>query len=596
VLSCPGAAPRGAAPRAVPPGHRWPAVIWWATALFLAFIVIYPFAVLLINSFSEVTITGGAVRRAFTLENYRRVFQDKGILTSMANSARVVIPSTCLATALGVFLAWAAARTDLPGAKVWRLLLAVPYFIPPFIGAVAWTFILGPVGYANRFLTAVFGLTTPVFNIYSVTGMVGVMTVYRYPVAYLVALPVMAQIPASLEESARVSGASSWKAARDITLPLLTPSIVGAAILLFLFVLADFGVSAALGAPNRIRLMTTEIYYLIRRPDLPGGMQTAAALSIFLSVFGLAGLWAHNRALKANRFSVIAGKSAAAEPVRLGAARWAVFAFVLLVFLVSACAPIIAALLTAVTKVYGLPIGPGNLTLGNFAALFTIPNIERAFRNSLFLSAASAAIIAFVTLIVAYAAVRGGIRGVRGVKVMQTLVTLPYALPGTIIAIAMILAFARPLPLTGWKLYGTIWILLAAYLARFMNLGYNNIAGAISQIDPSLEEAARVSGASHLRAFAGVIIPLLRGSLVSSFFLVAAPTLSEVTLSALLWSVGNETIGTVVFNTQEEGKILRAAALAVALIIIVVMVNVAIQALESRRGGRWEKVPGKEAG
>jgi iron(III) transport system permease protein len=220
--------------------------------------------------------------------------------------------------------------------------------------------------------------------------------------------------------------------------------------------------------------------------------------------------------------------------------------------------------------------------LKNITGLVLIPNILRSFKNSLMLSSISAAIIAIVTMIIAYIAVRGGVRGVKGVGFMQTMVTLPYALPGTIIAIAMILSFAQPLPVTGWKIYNTIWILLIAYAARFMNLGYNNISGAISQIDPSLEEAARISGASHIRAFRDILLPLLKGSMVSSFFLVAAPALSEITLSALLWSVGNETIGTVVFNSQEEGKILRTAALAIILIILVVFINILIQHISER--------------
>jgi iron(III) transport system permease protein len=412
--------------------------------------------------------------------------------------------------------------------------------------------------------------------------MVFVMSIYRYTVPFIVVLPTMRKIPASMEEAARISGASPWKTMRDITLPLLTPSIIGAMLLLFMFVLADFGVSAALGAPNRIRLMTTQIYYLIHRPDMPNNMQIAAAYSVFLSLFGLLGLWLYNRVLKTNKFSVVTGKSAAVEPVKLGFAKWILFGFLVLVFLVSTCAPIIAALITSLTRVFGLPFGSQNMTLDNISGLALIPNIVRSFKNSLMLSAASAVIITMVTLIVAYIAIRGGVRGVRGIGFMQTMVTLPYALPGTIIAIAMILSFAQPLPVLGWKIYGTFWILLFAYIARFMNLGYNNISGAISQIDASLEEAARISGASHIRAFGDIVLPLLKGSMVSSFFLVAAPTLSEVTLSALLWSVGNETIGTVVFNSQEEGKILRTAALAIMLIILVVFINILIQTISER--------------
>ena len=246
---------------------------------------------------------------------------------------------------------------------------------------------------------------------------------------------------------------------------------------------------------------------------------------------------------------------------------------------VTTLAPILATLTTAFTKTFGLPFGPDNLTTRNFARLLTIRNISRAFRNSLFLSAASALIVTVTALAVAYVAIRGGIRRFWGVRLMQTMVTVPYAVPGTIIALAMILAFAQPLPLTGLRLYGTIWILLVAYAARFMNLGYNNISGAIAQIDSSLEEASRCAGASHLRAFSTIMLPLLKPSLYSSFFLVVAPTLSEITLSSLLWSVGNETIGTVVFSTQEEGKILLTAALAVILITVVVVINYLVRYL-----------------
>ena len=550
-------------------GSTAPMLIWWGTVAVLAFSVVYPSIMLIINSFR--------VDGSFGLSNYLAIFQDKSIVKSMINSMKVVIPSTIFATIIGVFLAWAVVRTDVPGKRYWQTLLSIPYFIPPFIGAISWTFLLGPVGYFNKAAMAIFGLSEPLFNVYSIPGMVFVMSIYRYAVPFIVVLPTMKKISASVEEAARISGASPWRTLRDITLPLITPSILGAMLLLFMFILADFGVSAVLGAPNQIRLMTTQIYYLINRPDMPNNLQIASAYSIFLSIFGLVGLWAYNRVLGNNKYVVVSGKSAAVEPTKLGKSKWALFGFLLVMFLFTTCAPIIATLITSVTKVFGLPFGADNFTLRNFARLLEIQNIKRAFQNSLFLSFSSAFVITIVTLIIAYIAIRGGVKGVRGVGFMQTMVTLPYAVPGTIIALAMILAFAQPLPLTGWKLYGTIWILFIAYIARFMNLGYNNISGAISQIDPSLEEAARISGATHLKAFTDVMMPLLKTSLVSSFFLVVAPTLSEITLSALLWSVKHETIGTVVFSAQEEGKILLTASIAIVLIVLVVVINLAVQ-------------------
>ena len=214
------------------------------------------------------------------------------------------------------------------------------------------------------------------------------------------------------------------------------------------------------------------------------------------------------------------------------------------------------------------------MTFQNFAQMLQIQNVARAFKNSLFLSVTSSLVITIVTMIIAYISIRGGVRGVKGVKFMQMTVVLPYAVPGVIIALSMILAFSQPI--AGVRLYNTIWILLIAYIARFMNLGYNNISGAISQVDTSLEEAARISGASQLRAFKDVMLPLLKSSLISSFFLVVAPTISELSLSSLLWSVGNETIGTFVFSAKEEGRILLTAAIAIILIILVVFINLLV--------------------
>ena len=544
-----------------------PATIWWVIVAFLLFVVVYPLFRLIINSFR--TEDG-----VWTLSNYARIFSDRSIRNSLINSIRIVFPSTIFATILGVFLAWAVVRTNVPGKGLWKTLLMIPYFIPPFIGAIAWTFILGPVGYFNKAVMAAFHLSSPVFNVYSVGGMIFVMTIYRFAVPYIVVMPTMQKVSASVEEAARISGASPWRTMRDITLPLLGPSIMGAMLLVFMFLLSDFGVSSVLGAPNRIWVMTTEIYQIINRPDMKNNLQIAAAYSMLLSVFAILGLIAYNKIIGNNKYAVVSGKSAVVEPTRLPkVAKWALFAVLLVIFLLTTCSPVAAALITSLTKVWGRPFGPGNITTDNFTKLVTIKNISRAFKNSFKLSIIAALIIMMVTLVIGYVAIRRNVRGVKGIKFMQVMVTLPYSLPGTIIALSMILAFSQPLPIVNFRLYRTFYILLVAYIARFLNLGYNNITGAISQIDNSLEEAARISGASQLRTFKDIVMPLLRNSMLSSFFLVMAPAIGEISLSSLLYSPKNETIGTIVYNAQEEGKILRVAALAIVLIVIVVVIN-----------------------
>lgn len=554
-------------------GSLAPTAIWWIVVAFLALTVIYPSIRLIINSLK---VDGG-----YGLGNYATVFSDPGILKSMKNSFIVVIPASIFSTVIGVFLSWVVVRTNVPGVKYWKRLLSIPYFIPPFIGAIAWTFLLGPVGYFNKFLMSAFHLEQAPLNIYSLGGMIFIMSMYRYAVSFIVVLPTMKRISASVEEAARISGASPWRTLRDITLPLITPSILGAMLLTFMFILADFGVSSVLGAPNQIHLMTTQIYYMICNSSIANNLQIASAYSLFLSLFGLIGLWVYNKVLATNKFVVVSGKSAAVEPTRLAKpARWILFLFLVIFFLFTTCAPIIATLVTSLTKTYGLPFGMENMTFQNFAQMLQIQNVARAFKNSLFLSVTASIIITLVTLIIAYITIRGGVRGIKGVRFMQLVVVLPYAVPGVIIALSMILAFSQPI--LGIRLYNTIWILLIAYIARFMNLGYNNISGAISQIDASLEEAARISGASQLRAFCDVMLPLLKNSLISSFFLVVAPTISELSLSGLLWSVGNETVGTIVFSAKEEGRILLTAAIAIILIILVVVINLFVNSLTDK--------------
>lgn len=550
--------------------NRIPAVIWWATVGILGIIVLYPLVVLILNSFK--TADG------YGLDNYIMLMQDASIGTSVLNTVKVVVPSTILSTLIGVILAWVVVRTNVPGKKVWEHLLAIPYFIPPFIGAIAWTFLLGPIGHVNQLLAHIMGTARGPINVYSIGGMVFVLTIYRYAVSYMIVLPAMKKVSASIEEAARMSGASVLRTLKDVTLPILTPSILGAMLLTFMFILSDFGVSAVLGIPNQIRLMTTQIYFMISKAD-GSSMQMASAYSILLSLCGLLGLALYNRILKKNKYVSVTGKSNPAEPTKLGFSKWFVFAGLLVFFLMSSVAPIAATLLTSCTKTVGLGVSMDNLSLQNFAVLAQVQNVGRAVKNSLFLSFVSAIAICVITFIIGYISVRRNIRGIKGISLMQTLVTLPYALPGTIIAFAMILAFSQPIPGTNIKIYNTIWIMLIAYIARYLNLGFNNITGAISQIDMSLEEASRMSGVGFMGTMMKIVFPLLKKSLVTSIFLVVAPTISEITLSSLLWSVNNETIGTIIYAAQEEGRVLRVAAMAILLMIFSILLNAWIQRL-----------------
>jgi iron(III) transport system permease protein len=243
-----------------------------------------------------------------------------------------------------------------------------------------------------------------------------------------------------------------------------------------------------------------------------------------------------------------------------------------LLVLVTVIAPTAAILLNSLLRAVGLPLQLETLSLRHYQELiFGVPKVRRAVVNSLLLAAGSATIIALFSVVVAYLLVR---LRIRGGQVLEGLIIVPYAIPGTVVALAMILAFLRPLPLVEFSLYNTIWIILLAYITRFLAFGVRSTSAAFEQIDESLEEAARISGAGLVASIKDITVPLIKSGVFAGWFLAFIPALTELTLSILLFSVGNETLGVVVFGLHQEGKVGLTAALAFMVMIIVVVMNV----------------------
>src|SRR5699024_7515743 len=258
-----------------------PNLVWWVIILLLLFTVFYPSIVLVIKSFIN--------DDKLSLVNYLHIFKNKGVIQSIINSFIVVIPATLISTILAIFVAWLVARTDLPGRRIWQTLIVIPYLIPPFVGAISWTYILGPVGFLNNWYMDLFNATDPLIDIYSLGGMVFVMSMYGFAIPFIIILPTMKKINASVEESARISGAGTFRILKDITIPVLSPAILGGMLLLFMYNMAEFGTPAVLGAPDQINLMTTEIYYTVLATDVPNHLHIAAAQSMVLVIIGSIG-------------------------------------------------------------------------------------------------------------------------------------------------------------------------------------------------------------------------------------------------------------------------------------------------------------------
>lgn len=529
----------------------------------LAALVIYPSGVLIAQSLSQ---NGRA-----TAVHYARVAADSQTYGALANSLVIAAWTTVGATVVGVILAWLVARTDLPRRDRWHTALLVPYMIPPFIGAMAWVYLCGPAGYLNQAWMVLTGAPDPFFVIYGPAGIVLVMILYQYPIPYLTTLGVLQRMNPVLEEAGRMARAGPWNVLREITIPLVLPGVLSGALLVMAASLGNFGIPAIIGFPARYVVLTTRIYNLILDFDRPGHLQLAAALSMWLVAIAVVVLQVQRAVLARGRFAVIGGQASAASVIALGRWRLPVLACLRLLVFVSVVLPLGAILLTSVTRAYGLPPLPHNLTLRHYVSALTgIPKVHRALINSLVLAGGAASVI--VVLAAGFAYLTGRTR-MHALGSLEVLATVPYAIPGTVVALAMILAWLRPVPLIGLRLYDTLGIIFIAYVARFLIFGVRTVLAGLAQIHGSLEEAARISGAGPGEAFVQIALPLIRPSLIAGWFLAFIPAAAELTLSILLVSVGHETIGVVIFGLHEEGKIALSAALAFLVTVLLVAIN-----------------------
>ncbi len=546
-----------------------------ALGVLLLVLVVYPSAVLVAQSL--------LVEGRLSLGHYVRIARDSATYQVLANSVVVSGWATVGGTALGVGLAWLVSRTDLPGRRLWRTVILLPYMIPPFIGAMAWVYLLSPVGYLNQAWMAATGSPDPLYVIYGPTGIILVLMLYGYPIVYLAALGMLERMDPALEEAARMARAGPARVLRDVTLPLILPGILAGALLLLMSSLANFGIPAIIGFPARYFVLTTKIYTTILNFDLRDNLRVAAALSMWLVVVAAIVLRLQRLLLGRRRFTVVGGQAGPRRLIALGAWRYPAAAALAVFMLVSVVLPVVAIVLTSLIRAYGLPPTLTNLTLRHYATvLLGVPKVHRAIVNSLGLAAAASTVIVILAAGIGYLLARAR---VRGGAFLELLLTIPYAVPGTVVALAMILAWVRPVPLLGIQLYNTIWILLIAYVARFLIFGVRTVMAGIAQVHESLEEAARISGASRAAAFRDIVIPIIRPSLVAGWFLAFIPAVAELTLSILLFSVGNETIGVVVFGLHDEGKIALSAALAVMVTVLMLGINLVTRAVASPDAG-----------
>jgi len=533
--------------------------------LCLAFLVVFPLGVLFYKSFET---TEGV-----SLQNYIFVLSDTRNLEPLKNTILLGIWTVIVSLALGVPLAWLVARTDLPGRQFVESLCLLPYMLPPLIGAIAWIQLLAPrVGYFNRLWMAIFNSSSSPFNIYSFAGMVWVMGLYSFPFVFIAARGALERMNPSLEEAARISGAGRFEVMKDVTLPLVVPSILSGMMLAFLYTLTNFGVPALLGMRARIFVLTTRIYSYVHRGDFTG-IRFATVLSVLLIILALGMHWLNQQIIRRQHgAAIISGKSVRPSTVELGIWRWPIAILVYSFLTFSILFPLMALFLTSFLKAWGVQLQWANFTIRNYRyVLFEYPLTRKAIINSLVLGLSCATLAVLIGAILAYLSVKTHVRGRR---LVDLACTLPNAIPATVVALAMILTFSGQFKV---NLYNTLGILLVAYLAHYLFYAFRNISASLLQIHQSLEEAAYISGADRLRTFRDIVVPLVKPGILAGWALVFMPAVRELTMSTLLYGPNTPTIGVAVYELQEAGYFHIAAALSCIIVVVLFITNTVVK-------------------
>lgn len=493
------------------------------------------------------------------------VVSDTAIRLGLSSSATWVatwhtlvvgIFGTLLAVVLGTFVALLVTLTDIRGRGVLVLCYVMPLMIAPQVTALAWLQLFGP---ASPFLKLL-GLAPPLGTrnpLYSTEGIILLLGVQYGPLVFLLVRAGLRKLPRELVEAARAGGAGWFTVLRTVVLPLMTPSIMAAAALAFVSCVGNFGIPAFLGIPANYLVLPTLIYQKLAGGG-PAVLGEAAFLSVLIGVIAMAGI-VTQEIMSRRRDYRISSTSLPAEPYELGRWRLPVEAGIWLLIVLILVLPLFGLVLTSLVPGYGIALSTATATLDNYRfVLFEHAGSRRAFFNSFALSIAAAVFAVLVAVPVGYLIAWGKQRWVR---LVNLLIELPYALPGVVLAIAALLMFLRPIPFTGIQLYNTIWIILYAYLARFLVLALRPTVSGYHQIDRALEEAAQVAGAGLFTRLRTIVFPLVAPAAIAGGLLIFMTALSELTVSALLWSSGSETIGVVMFSFEQGGDSNYAAAM-----------------------------------
>lgn len=545
--------------------HSWHLDFKWAVILiivdFMLVFQVLPMVYLIIKAFFP--------EGSFTFEVFQRLYTYQMNLGALKNTLIAATVTMVLGTLIAFPLAWLVGRTNLFGKKFFRSLFVLTYMVPPYVGAMAWLRLLNPnVGTMNQFFRMIFGLgdTPGPLNIYTLGGLIWVLTTFYYPYAFITISRAMEKMDPSLEEASRISGASPLLTVFRVTLPMMTPSLIAGALLVFVAAMSCYGIPSIIGAPGKVHTVTTRI---IEYNGLGAqGISDATGLAVFLMALAILILYLSDFVVARKQYITVSGKSTRPNIVDLG--KWRVP----LTVLVSLFATIVVLIpfATILTTSFKIDVGkslfdPENFTLTQWQTIFSRSETMSCLKNSLIFGVVTATVGIVVACTMSYLLQRTKIRGR---KLPDFLITLGSGTPSVVIALGLIMTMKGDF---GVNIYNTAYIMIVAYLIKYLMMGMRTVVSAMSQIHVSLEECSQISGASWTRTMLKITGPLIFPSIAAGWFLIFIPSFYELSMTTLLYSNSTKTIGFQLYEYWTFTSQPQSCAMAFGILMIVVVLN-----------------------
>ena len=530
----------------------------WVTGLLaiLAFLVVYPVAMLVLGALTDTNpVIEGFSTARLSLDNFVKVLGNPNVRDALYNSLIACGGGTAIAVVIGLFFAWIVVRTDTPARGFLASASMIPLFVPPLVAGIAWVILGSP---KTGLINAVFkwsGLDWRV-DFYTMPGLVFVFGIYYAPYVYMFTAPALRNMDPSLEEASEVAGASAFSTLFRVTFPLIAPAIISGTLLSFVVMLGIYGIPAALGAPANIGVLTTYIFKLTAwNPPL---YNTAAAVAVILMIVTGLLVWLQHKVLSGRSYTTVAGKAFRPRSLRLGRWRWLTLAIALVYLLIVVVLPTLALLVAAFRKFLFIRDAASlfdmrQYSLMHFESVWANPLTLRSIRNTIEVGVITALLGGVLAFAIGYTVHRTRLAGRGGIDLLAT---LPVAIPGLVVGVAYLWAW---IGIPG-GLYGTIWILALAFIARFMPDTVKALSTSFLQIHRELEEAAWICGSGVLQTIRRIVLPLASPGVIAAMTLLFVLAIRELGSSLFLYSSSTMVMAVLLLDYSEAGNIGKAAA------------------------------------